>query len=459
MSDPSEPAERTQAPAASDPVARRRRIFRLALPIIGGMISQNVLNLVDTGMVGSLGVDAALAGVGLGSFLNFLLTAMILGLGAGVQAMAARRKGEERLSELAVPLNGALVISLLVGGPLSLALVVLAPRYFPWVSSDPAVLEQGVPYLQARLVAMVAMGFNYSFRGYWNAIDRSALYMSTLVAMHASNIGLNWVLIYGNLGAPALGATGAGLASAAATWIGVVVYFGLGFRHARDAGFLAALPDRATLRAMVKLAIPVGVQNVFFAGGMTVLMTIVGRVGTQELAAMKVIHDLMLMGILPGLGFGIAAASLVGQALGRCDPDDAERWGWDVVKLGAPVVGLVALPAVLVPELVLGVFLHEPATLALAVEPLRLVALSSALDAAGMILLNAQVGAGATRAVMGVSIAAQWGGFLPAAFLIGPVLGGGLTGIVIAQVVYRSLVAVVFIWLWRRGAWRHVKLA
>ena len=69
------------------------------------MLSQNVLNLVDTGMVGTLG-DAALAGVGLGGFANFLFSAFVLGLSAGVQAMAARRVGEGRLCETAIPLNG-----------------------------------------------------------------------------------------------------------------------------------------------------------------------------------------------------------------------------------------------------------------------------------------------------------------------------------------------------------------
>ena len=69
---------------------RRRRILGLALPIIGGMISQNVLNLVDTAMVGQLG-DAALAGVGLGGFANFMAIAFITGMSTGVQAMAAAR--------------------------------------------------------------------------------------------------------------------------------------------------------------------------------------------------------------------------------------------------------------------------------------------------------------------------------------------------------------------------------
>ena len=72
---------------------RLRRIFSIALPIMGGMASQNVLNLVDTGMVGSLG-DAALAAVGMGSFANFMSTAFITGMAAGVQAMSSRRMGE-----------------------------------------------------------------------------------------------------------------------------------------------------------------------------------------------------------------------------------------------------------------------------------------------------------------------------------------------------------------------------
>lgn len=443
---------------APDAQTRRKRIITLALPIIGGMISQNVLNLVDTGMVGSLGRDEALAGVGLGSFLNFLLTAVILGVGSGVQAMAARRKGEERHAEMAVPLNGALVISLIVALPVSGALISLAPTFFPWVSDDPLVVGEGVPYLRARLFAMVAMGFNFSFRGYWNAIDRSSLYMSTLISMHVVNIGLNWVLIYGNLGAPELGATGAGVASAAATWFGTLVYFFLGMRHARAHGFLRGRPDAATMKSIVKLSVPVGVQNVFFAGGMTVLMTMVGKVGTQELAAMKVILDLNLIGILPGLGFGIAAASLVGQALGRGEPEDAERWGWDVTKVGAPLVGVIALPAVFLPEEILAIFLHEPATLALAVTPLRLVAVFIALDAVGMVLLNAHVGAGATRTVMLVSIFMQWGLYLPIVYLLGPVLGYGLVEIMIANIVYRSALGFIFAGLWRRGAWKRVKL-
>ena len=83
----------------------------MALPIIVGMLSQNVLNLVDTAFVGALG-DNALAGVGLGGFLNFLTSVLVLGISAGVQAMASRRVGEGRRDQAAVALNGGLLIVL-----------------------------------------------------------------------------------------------------------------------------------------------------------------------------------------------------------------------------------------------------------------------------------------------------------------------------------------------------------
>ena len=436
---------------------RRRRVLGLALPIIGGMLSQNVLNLVDTAMVGTLG-DAALAGVGLGGFANFLFSAFILGLSAGVQAMAARRVGEGRLSETAIPLNGGLLLALGLAIPWSALLISFTWDYFPLLTGDVAVVEQGVPYLRARLFAMFAMGMNFAFRGYWNAVDKSILYMRTLISMHVVNIFLNWVLIFGNLGAPELGSMGAGVASAIATIFGAASYFVLGRSYAREAGFLRGLPTRETMRTIVRLAAPAGMQQFFFAAGMTVFMMLVARMGTPELAATKVIIDLILVGILPGIGFGLAAASLAGQALGRGEPDDAMQWGWDVVKIAVGVVAVLSLPAVLFPELILSGFIHEPATLALAKNPLRLAAGFLFIDAVGMVLMNALTGVGDTKRVMFIGVGFQWLLFLPLVYLLGPILGYGLVVIFGTQAAYRGLQAVVFAGMWKRGRWQHIEL-
>ena len=428
------------------------------------MVSQNVLNLVDLAMVSTEG-DAAVAAVGVGGFANFLAFSFITGLSAGVQSIAARRKGEGRDDETAIPLNAALLLGIAIGIPLSAVLYKLVPWFFPLQNPDPAVLDVGVPYLQARLLAMCAVATNFAFRGYWNAVDLSKLYLRTLLVMHACNIFLNWVLIFGNLGAPALGAYGAGVSSAIATYVGAAFYVWLGLRHARGAGFLRGLPDRATFRSIITLAIPNGLQQFAFAAGFNALFWILGHIGmgesghsTVDVAAANALVNVTLVALLPGIALGIAAASLVGQALGRKDPDDAYAWGWDVAKIAVGVMGVLGLPMAIAPDLVLSPFLHSADALETARLPMRMVGLFIAFDGIGMVLMNAMLGAGANRTVMVVSVALQWCLFLPIAFLLGPILGLGLLPIWIAQLSYRALAAVAFAVLWKRRNWANVQL-
>jgi putative MATE family efflux protein len=437
--------------------SRIRTILALPLPIIGGMASQNVLNLVDTAMVGFLGAPA-LAAVGMASFANFMAVAFIMGLSAGVQAIAARRVGEGRRDETASGLNSGLLIALLVAIPWSLLLILFADRLFPFLVDDPEVVALGVPYFRARLVGMVAIGMNFAFRGFWNGIGQSRRYLQTLVIMHSCNLVLNWVLIFGHFGFPALGAVGAGIGTTIATFLGTAIYFVLALRHAKGTGFLRRMADRKTMASMLRLSIPAGMQSFFFATGMTAFFWIIGRIGTAELAASNVLVQLLLVAILPGVGFGLAAASLVGQALGRGDSEDAVTWGWDVSRLAMIVVGTGALVGVIAPDLLLRVFLHEEHTIALARFPLRLLGVTMAIETLGSVLMNALLGAGASKTVMFVSVTLQWGLFLPMAFLIGPVLGFGMSAVWAAQVGYRCLQGLIFASIWRSRRWIHLEV-
>jgi putative MATE family efflux protein len=435
--------------------SRRRQILTLALPIIGGMASQNVLNLVDTAMVGTLGPEA-LAAVGMGSFANFMAMAFVMGLSAGVQAIASRRFGEGRWEETASPLNAGLLIALAVAVPWSLLLFLLADRLYPLLVDDPNVVALGVPYFQARLAGMAAIGMNFCFRGFWNGISQSRRYLQTLLIMHVCNIALNYLLIFGHLGFPELGSTGAGVGTTIATYLGTAIYIVLAVRHAKGSGFLRRFVDRSTIGSIVRLSVPASLQSFFFAAGMTAFFWIIGQIGTLELAASNVLVNLLLVAILPGVGFGLAAASLVGQALGRGDEDDAVRWGWDVSRLGMALVGAMALVGLFAPDLLLRLFLHDEETIALARFPLRLLGATMTVETMGTVLLNALLGAGASRIVMVVSITLQWFLFLPVAYFVGPVLGMGMGAVWLGQVVYRSLQALVFALIWRSRRWMNL---
>jgi putative MATE family efflux protein len=433
--------------------ARLRSIVSLSLPIMGGMMSQNLLNLADTAMVGRLGASD-LAAVGMGGVATFLGFAFLLGLSPAVQAMAARRLGEGRENEVAHPLNAGLLTAALVGIPLGILLLLLAGRMFSVLSSDPAVLAAGVPYLKARVLSIAGVGINFSFRGYWNGVHRPSRYMITLTSMNMANILLNYVFIFGHWGAPAMGAAGAGLASSVATYFGTLMYLAMGLRLSRKQGFLSARPSRPVIGTLLRLASASGLQTAFYAAGATMLFWIAGQIGTAELAAANVIINLVLVGVLPAMGMGLAAASLVGKALGRGDADDAYRWGWEVSAIAGCALMVPAGLMVWRPGLWLRLFTSAPDVLAVGHVPLQLSGLGLPIEAIALVLMHALNGAGDNARVMRWSVLCQWGLFLPAAYIVGPLLGGGLTAVWTAQLVYRFVAALAFSLLWIRGHWR-----
>jgi putative MATE family efflux protein len=429
----------------------------LALPIIGGMVSQNLLNIVDTAMVGFLG-DPALAAVGLGGFVVFMCQALILGISTGVQSSAARRKGEGRIDRAAAALNTALLLVLVIAPIFSLVLIQLAEPAYPFLNSDPEVIERGVPYIEWRLGAIVFVGMNFAFRGFWNALDLSKLYMNTLIIMHACNIVLNYVLIFGKFGAPAYGVTGAGMASAISVAIGTAIYFYLGFRHIEKGAFLRRLTNAQETASLIRISLPAGVQQLFFAAGLVAMFWIIGRIGTPELAAANVLITVLLFAILPGLALGIACTTLVGQALGARDVDDAYRWTWDVAKVTIILLTVLGLPMWLVPDLVSSIFIHEPSTRELARWPMRVMGLTMPIEAITFAFMHGLLGAGDAKRVMMVSIGTQWLIFLPLAYLVGPFLGFGLLGVWLLQGGSRALQAFLYTRMWRGRKWQHIEV-
>jgi Na+-driven multidrug efflux pump len=112
---------------------------------------------------------------------------------------------------------------------------------------------------------------------------------------------------------------------------------------------------------------------------------------------------------------------------------------------------------VLVPEWILSGFIHEPSTLAIAKNPLRLVAAFLFLDAVGMVMMNALMGVGDVKRVMFIATGFQWLIFLPIVYLVGPVMSLGLVVVFAAQVTYRAFQSLTFALMWRGGRWQSIE--
>lgn len=437
--------------------ARSTRILKLALPIIGAMLSQSLLNLIDAALVGQLG-ETALAGVGIGGYAMFMVTAVIFGLSSAVQAQTSRRLGESAPERCGEGLNAGLVVALLVGLPVSLACFHWAPELLHLINDQPEVHATAASYFQWRVIALVPVAMAFCFRGFWNGLQRTGIYLRIMLITQIVNVALSVVLIYGWFGMPAMGADGAGAGTTLSLFVALGLWVRSTLAERRRHGVLHAWPPLANYLTLLKLAAPHSFQQLWFAAGYAVLFWILGQIDAASVAVGHVLVNLSLLLILPGVGLGLAAMSLVGQALGKHHPEDAHAWGWDTVGVALPCLMLLGLPLWIAPDAILGLFLHRPELIALGHVPLQLTAAMIVLDCVAIVLAQALLGAGANRTVMTATLTIQWLIFLPLAWWFGTQQDGGLWVIWWLQLGYRVLNSVVFATLWQRRKWQTLRL-
>lgn len=434
-----------------------KQILLLAIPIIGGMLSHNVINLVDIAMIRHEG-DVALAAVGFSGFMFFVCMSILIGLGGGVQTIVARRLGEKKYEILAKPLNTGLIWALLIGIPVSVIVWLLTPFLFHVLGPPAEVAAVGIPYFKWRVLGVTAIGINFAFRGYWNGIHKPINYFGLLLLTHLANIFLNWCLIYGNLGCPELGVTGAGIASTISLFLGNGLFFFWSLAMSRSHGFLSKLPSVDDMKTLIRLAAPTCIQQLLFSGGVMAFMAIISRIGTTEMAITNVVVNLALIAILPGLGFGMSAMSLVSKELGQGNVAEAKRWGWDVVMVAAVIVIVGGGIAFCFPKSILGVFIQNPDTLKRAIIPFRIDCITIWIEVCGLIMQQALNGSGDTRTVMVYSTITQWIYLLPLTYIIGPWLGLGLNVVWLGGVSYQIVLTGLVILRWKSDKWQGISV-
>ena len=430
-------------------VRRHGKVIRLALPIMLGMLSQSMLNLVDAALVGHLGQEA-LAGVGLGGYAMFMVTAGVFGLSSSVQSQTAYNMGAGRYTA-SRPLSAGLTIGALVGIPLSCVAWWQAPALLPLLAPSDEVTHIAVEYFRWRVISLTAIALTLCFRGYWNGLQHTHLYLRIIVVVHVFNVFASAGLIYGIAGLPTLGTNGAGIGTTLSLLLGLILWGVITFKHNRVFSF--TWPQWSAVRSTLSLAVPHSMQQLWFAAGYVVLFWLLGKMGTESVAVGHVLVNLSLLLILPGVGVGMAAMSLVGEALGREDQQAAHRWGIDALRVAGTLLAVLALPMLLFPTTVLAIFFTDPELIKLGTLPLQITGFMIVLDAAALVLAQALMGAGAQRTVMLLTLSMQWLVFLPLAWWVGIGMGYGLLGVWLGQLFYRLLNSGSFLWIWQRRRW------
>lgn len=440
------------------PLQRYKTIFALGLPIIGGMLSQSVLNLIDAALVGQLG-EASLAGVGVGSYANFVAISLVLGLSSAVQTLVARRQGQGLVDESIKPVLMGILWSFCAALPISIIFIQYSEILVNQITNEVSVQDIAAEYFDYRTAAMLAIALHLSFRGWWNGTQRPGTYFKVLIFTHILNVAVSYCLIFGYLGMPRLGAPGAGLGTAIALYAGVFLNAWMVYKDTKGSIFKKwKLTDSQHMISLLRLSIPNSVQQFFFALAICVLMWIIGQISTSDQALAHVLINLSLFLILPAVGFGVASTSLVSHALGENCSLKAVQTAWDVITVAMMAIATLSLPLWLIPESVLSIFLQSSEVIANGILPLQLTALAITLDAAAIVLAQSLLGVGDSRSVLIITGTGQWLFYLPLAWFFGPYLGYGILGIWVVQLIHRTLSSIVFISIWRQKKWLKIEI-
>jgi putative MATE family efflux protein len=304
-------------------------VWALAWPTIVGFGAQTLVRFADFVMVGGLGPEA-LAAVGLGGQVYWLVQALANLVPTGLAAIVARAIGAGDASRSDAALRQGILLSTVLAVATTLVGLPFTEFSIAIYGVDSGVVAMGSDYVYWMLWGTVPFSLSLVFGAALRAAGdvRTPLYIGLVT--NVLNVALNWVLIYGNLGAPALGVAGAAMASSAVMFIQIAIFFWFWMRGRliltpRGGSFR---PDRALCRRIFMIGYPAAVEQLLFQIGLLGFQRIMSLYGTAAIAAYNVGAQILSLSFIPGIGFATAAGTLVGQHLGDDDDDAAARAGW-----------------------------------------------------------------------------------------------------------------------------------
>ncbi len=407
-----------------------RPLLKLALPIVAGELGWMTMSLVDAMMVGRLSTEA-LGGVSVAGILFYAVATFGIGLMFGLDPLVSQSFGAGDVRDC----HKSLVNALWLAVPLSPLLMLIAFAWAPvmtWARVNPAVLREAKPYLWALAWSVPPLLVYSALRRYLQAMNLVRPVMFAMVSANLVNAFVNWVLIFGKLGFPAMGAEGAGWATTISRIYMGAALAAAAWAHDRRLGTslleTSWRPDFERIRRLAELGFPAGLQIVLEVSIFALTTTFISRLEPVWLAAHQIALTAASYSFMVPLGLGSAAAIRVGQRIGAGNQAGAARAGWAAIVLGVAFMGCAGIFFLAAPSLIARVFTTDPAVIEASAIMLALAALFQLFDGAQGVATGALRGAGNTRVTAIAHGAGYWGLGLPLGYWLCFGAGWGAKG-------------------------------
>ena len=406
-------------------------MFALALPVVLAELGWMTMGIVDTLMVGRISPEA-IGAVGLGNALFMGVGVFAMGLLLGLDTLVSQAYGAGKLEECHRWLHHGVVLSVVLTVPLMALLWGIAASLDSW-GLDSGVLRLTRPYLELVAWSVLPLLLYAAFRRYLQAMDAVRPVMIALLLANVMNAAVNWILIFGHFGAPALGVSGAAWATVASRSVMAgILLAAIVFRERDLEPGLFETPLRVEapwIRRLFALGFPAAMQITLEVGVFASAGELAARLAPVALAAHQIALNVAGFTFMVPLGVSAAGAVRVGQALGRRDPEGAARSGWTAVLFGALFMSVAAAVFLLFPRALIGAFTSDAGVLEVGVSLLAVAAVFQLFDGLQGVSTGVLRGAGDTRTPMLWNLAGHWLIGLPLGYALCFIAGLGVIGL------------------------------
>jgi MATE family multidrug resistance protein len=431
-----------------------RAMFALALPIVLAELGWMAMGVVDLMVVGRLPHSAqAIGAVSIGSVVFYTVGVFGTGLLLGLDTLVSQAFGAGEIKDCHRSLVQGIYVSL-AAAPILMGIVWLWTALLGSLGIQPDVRRQAGRYLDAIVWSTFPLLLHYAFRRYLQGMNVVRPVMFALFSANLVNLAANWILVFGNLGAPALGVAGSGWATCFSR--GYMAVF-LGFyivyhdrRHRTGLFHISPRLDMARVRELLRLGLPAAGQISIEVGVFAAATALIGRLDDVSLAAHQIAIMAISVSYMIPLGLASAAAVRVGQAIGRGDAKGATLSGWTALILSSLFEVAVVLLFVFAGAPIGRSFTHDPAIIRMAVTLLKLAALFELFDGFQTVSTGALRGLGDTRTPMICHLVAYWVFGLPAGWYLCFQRGWGAAGFWVGFDIALIPLGLVLLAVWRR---------
>jgi len=430
-------------------------ILTLALPAIIENVLQVFLGVADTYFVSKLGTEA-IAAVGATNLTMNLFISLFLAVSVGATAVISRYVGGNNTKQAVNSSKQALILGLFIGAVFGVVNVIFAPQIMSMLGAEDAALAYSIPYYRIVAGPLFLVGGIYALSSTLRASGDTKSPMKAAAISNVVNIILDYILIFGIFNIPGMGIKGAALATTIARCVNLILLIRVlgGYNSPLHIDFTSKWTiERKTIKAILKIGFPAAIEKIIMRSGQLLYGGMIISIGTAAYAAHNIAGTIESFSYLPGMGFGVAAATLVGQQLGAKQKSQAVKAGKLSYMLGTGLMMMVGLVFFVFARPLATLFSKDKEVIDQVVIVLRIIACFQPFLSSTLVTTSALQGGGDTKFPMYISLLGIWGVRVLGVYILSIKLGFGLVGVWSAYALDVTIRGTI---LWKRfmnGRW------